>query len=72
MFVDHTAWGWKLFIGIISILAGGTILAYPVAAALALPQVLVVGAGLLGIMEGIILLVMAFKGGGWSAGILGA
>ena len=72
MFVDHTAWGWKLFIGIISILAGGTILAYPVAAALALPQVLVWVLGFWGIMEGIILLVMAFKGGGWAAGILGA
>src|SRR5689334_19239905 len=28
IFVDHTAWGWKLFIGVISILAGGSILMY--------------------------------------------
>jgi uncharacterized membrane protein HdeD (DUF308 family) len=28
--------------------------------------------GLWGLIEGIILLIMAFKGGGWAAGILGA
>src|SRR5512136_1735106 len=33
MFMDHTAWGWKLFIGVISIIAGGYILMYPIAAA---------------------------------------
>jgi uncharacterized membrane protein HdeD (DUF308 family) len=72
MFVDHTAWGWKLFMGIVSIIAGGYILMYPVAAGVALPRIMVLVLGLWGLMEGIILLVMAFKGGGWGAGILGA
>lgn len=72
MFTDHTAWGWKLFIGIVSIIAGGYILMYPVAAALALPRIFVLVMGIWGLMYGTILLIMAFKGGGWGAGILGA
>ena len=71
MFVDHTAWGWKLFMGIVSIIAGGYILMYPVAAGVALPRIFVLILGLWALMQGIILLVMAFKGGGWGAGILG-
>jgi uncharacterized membrane protein HdeD (DUF308 family) len=71
MFVDHTAWGWKLFIGIVSIIAGGYVLMYPVATALALPRILVLVMGIWGLMYGIVLLLMAFKGAGWGAGILG-
>jgi uncharacterized membrane protein HdeD (DUF308 family) len=71
MFVDHTAWGWKLFIGIVSILAGFYVLAYPTAAAVALPRIMVLVLGLWGLFYGAILLIMAFKGGGWGAGILG-
>ena len=71
MFFDHTAWGWKLFMGIVSIIAGGYILMYPMAAGVALPRIIVLMLGLWGLMQGIILLVMAFKGGGWGAGILG-
>jgi uncharacterized membrane protein HdeD (DUF308 family) len=71
MFVDHTAWGWKLFIGIVSILAGSAILRYPLAAGLALPKIFVVVLGIWGLMYGVILLIMAFQGGGWGAGILG-
>ena len=71
MFVDHTGWGWKLFMGIVSIIAGGYILMYPVAAGVALPRLMVLMLGLWGLFEGIILLFMAFKGGGWGAGIMG-
>jgi uncharacterized membrane protein HdeD (DUF308 family) len=70
MFVDHTAWGWKLFMGIVSIIAGGYILMYPIAAAVALPRIFVLVLGIWALMEGIILLFMAFRGGGWGAGIL--
>jgi uncharacterized membrane protein HdeD (DUF308 family) len=72
MFVDHTAWGWKLFMGIVGIMAGSYILMYPVVSALALPKIFVLVLGIWGLMEGIILLIMAFQGGGWGAGILGA
>ena len=71
LFVDRTAWGWKLFMGIVSIIAGSYVLMYPVAAGVALPRIFVLILGLWGLMQGIILLFMAFKGGGWGAGIMG-
>jgi uncharacterized membrane protein HdeD (DUF308 family) len=71
MFLDHTAWGWKLFSGIVSILAGGWILMYPIAAGLALPRIFVLVLGIWGILQGILYLVLAFRGGGWGFGILG-
>jgi uncharacterized membrane protein HdeD (DUF308 family) len=72
LFIDHTMWGWKLFIGIVSILAGLAILMYPVAAAVQLPKIFALVLGLWGLMYGVVLLIMAFRGGGWAAGILGA
>jgi uncharacterized membrane protein HdeD (DUF308 family) len=72
MFMDHSAWGWKLFIGILSILAGIAILSYPLYSAIALPALFVLILGIQGLIYGIVMLIMAFKGGGWGAGILGA
>ena len=72
LFIDHTMWGWKLFTGVISIAAGMYILSYPILAAVALPKIFALVLGIWGIMYGIVLLIMAFKGGGWAAGILGA
>jgi uncharacterized membrane protein HdeD (DUF308 family) len=72
MFQDHSMWGWKLFIGLVSIMAGAYILMYPIAAAVVLPKIFVLVLGFWGLMQGIVLLIMAFKGGGWAAGILGA
>lgn len=71
IFIDSSMWGWKLFIGIVSILAGFYILSYPIASAIALPKIFVLVLGIWGLMYGIILLIMAFQGGGWGAGILG-
>jgi uncharacterized membrane protein HdeD (DUF308 family) len=71
MFMDHTAWGWKLFMGIVSIIAGGYILMYPIASALALPRIFVLVLGIWGLINGIVYLVLAFKGAGWGLGILG-
>jgi uncharacterized membrane protein HdeD (DUF308 family) len=71
IFSDSTGWGWKLFTGIISILAGGYILMYPVASALLLPSIFVLVLGIWGIMYGIVFLLLAFRGGGWGAAILG-
>ena len=72
IFIDHSMWGWKLFVGLVSIVAGASILMYPVASALALPKIFVLVMGIWGLMYGTILLIMAFRGGGWGAGILGA
>lgn len=71
MFVDRTAWGWKLFMGVVSIIAGSYIMMYPVATALMLPRLFVLVLGIWGLVYGIVLLLMAFRGGGWGAGILG-
>jgi uncharacterized membrane protein HdeD (DUF308 family) len=71
IFIDHSMWGWKLFMGIISIAAGTYILSYPLVAAVALPRIFVLVMGIWGLMYGIILLIMAFSGGGWGAAILG-
>ena len=71
IFIDHSMWGWKLFIGLVSILAGGAVLMYPIAAAVQLPKIFVLVMGIWGLMYGTVLLILAFKGGGWGAGILG-
>lgn len=71
MFTDHKGWGWKLFMGLISIIAGIYVVAYPVAAGIALPKIMVLVLGIWGVMQGIVSLVLAFKGGGWGLGILG-
>ena len=72
IFVDRSMWAWKLFIGVVSIFAGAYVLMYPIAAAVALPRVMVLVLGIWGLMYGVILLIMAFSGGGWGAGLLGA
>jgi uncharacterized membrane protein HdeD (DUF308 family) len=71
MFTDHTGWGWKLFMGLISIAAGVYIVAYPVAAAVVLPRVFVLVLGVWALIQGTIALILAFKGGGWGLGALG-
>ena len=73
MFQDHSSWGWKLFMGGLSIVAGlFLVFADPIAAVLGLGTAFVFVLGFWGIFMGIMLLVGAFKGGGWGAGILGA
>jgi uncharacterized membrane protein HdeD (DUF308 family) len=56
---------------IISVIAGSYILMYPIASALALPRIFVLVLGFWGLMNGVVLLIMAFRGAGWGAGILG-
>ena len=70
MFLDTTAWGWKLFMGILGILAGIAVMNHPLWSTLLLPYTLVIILGVQGIISGIIGLVIAFKGAGWGAGVL--
>jgi uncharacterized membrane protein HdeD (DUF308 family) len=73
MFQDRTAWGWKLFMGGLSIVAGLFLLfADPISAVLGLGTAFIFVLGFWGIFMGIMLLIGAFKGGGWGAGIMGA
>lgn len=71
MFMDHTAWGWKLFAGIIGILGGLVILSQPIMSTIIVLQVAIIILGIQGIVYGGIGLYQAFKGAGWGAGILG-
>lgn len=71
MFIDHSRWVWKLIMGVIGIAAGAWILFYPIYAGIALPQIFMLVLGLYGLFEGIALLIMAFQGAGWGAGIMG-
>lgn len=72
IFVDSSSWGWKLLGGVIGILAGLVILQHPLWSTLLLPAVYVVILGIQGIILGGASLVMAFRGGGWGTGVLGA
>jgi len=71
MFIDHTAWGWKLFMGIIGILAGLVILRHPLVSTVAVPAIFTWILGFYAILAGIIMLIQAFRGGGWGVGIMG-
>jgi uncharacterized membrane protein HdeD (DUF308 family) len=71
MFTDHRQWGYKLFIGLVSIIAGGYILMYPVLVGLELPQLFVLILGIWGVIKGALMIVMGFKGGGGAWFILG-
>ena len=72
IFMDRSMWGWKLVGGIIGILAGISVLSYPLWSAVMVPAVFVIVIGVQGLIMGVITLIMAFKGGGWGPGILGA
>ena len=66
------AWGWLLVGGILGILAGVAVLAYPLYSAAVVGTALVVGVAIAALVMGVVSLVQAFSGAGWGAGILGA
>jgi len=72
IFIDSSMWGWKLFAGILGVIAGIIIIQNPLWSTFLVPTVLVIVLGIQGIVFGVIYLIMAFKGAGWGAGILGA
>lgn len=71
MFMDHSAWGWKLISGILGIIAGIIILNHPLWAPAVVGATLIIILGIQGILIGIMQLIMAFQGGGWGLAILG-
>lgn len=72
IFIDSSGWGWKLFSGILGIIAGIIIIQNPLWSTLLVPATIVIILGIQGIIMGIIGLIQAFQGAGWGAGILGA
>lgn len=71
MFIDHSAWGWKLFAGLLSIIAGVIVLRYPLMSAAVIPAIMVLMLGIQGVMVGLVALVLAFKGGGLLSAVTG-
>lgn len=71
IFIDGTAWGWKLFIGILGIIAGLVIMRHPLWSGFLVPTVAVFVLGIEGLIIGVVRLIQAFQGEGWGAGILG-
>jgi uncharacterized membrane protein HdeD (DUF308 family) len=71
IFIDSSMWGWKLFAGILGIIAGILIIQNPLWSTLLVPATLIIIFGIEGIIIGIVNLIQAFQGGGWGIGILG-
>lgn len=71
IFIDSHMWGWKLFAGIVGILAGILILQHPLWSTVLVGATLIIIFGIQGIVIGIVNLIQAFQGGGWGIGLLG-
>lgn len=69
--IDREYWGWKLFVGVLGVIAGMFVIEHPMWTSLATVTTLSVIIGLIGIFMGVSKVVMAFKGAGWGQGILG-
>jgi uncharacterized membrane protein HdeD (DUF308 family) len=72
LFWDRRQWGWKLFSGILGVIAGWFLIDAGAGERLAtMGFAIVLVLGIQGIIMGIMGLIAAFQGGGWGAGILG-
>ena len=71
LFIDRTAWGWKLFSGVIGIIAGIVILRHPMISAIIVPGIFVTFLGVLGLIQGVLGIIGAFQGGGWVSAVFG-
>lgn len=72
IFMDRSMWGWKLFIGILGIIAGIVVMRHPLWSSAIVGATLVIILGIQGLIIGGVRIYQAFKGAGWGAGILGA
>lgn len=72
IFVDSSEWGWKLFAGVLGIIAGALVLRHPLWSTAVVASSVIIVLGITGIVIGLVSLYQAFKGAGWGTGILGA
>lgn len=72
LFVDRTAWGWRVFSGVLSIVAGAYIVSAPLVGTAVVVGFATILLGINGIFVGVIQIAQAFRGAGWGRGILGA
>jgi len=77
IFIDRTYWGWRLFTGILGIVAGGLIVSgilgqnHPLGTAFVVGSTFTFLLACLTIAYGVIALIAAFRGEGWWPGVLG-
>ncbi len=71
LFVDRSLWGWKLCSGLLGILSGLVIIRHPLWSALLIPTLLVIVLAVQSLLQGVIKMVEAFRGGGFGAIVLG-
>lgn len=71
IFVDRSAWGWKLIGGVLGLWAGYYLITAPVAGALILGFTLIIILGIQSLLLGIVHLIQALRGAGWGIGIIG-
>lgn len=72
IFVSSRLWGWKLFAGVLGVIAGFLIVSHPLWSAALVPTTLTLILGIYGFIAGLVLLVGAARGGGWGMAALGA
>ena len=68
---DRSMWGWKIFAGILGIVAGWILLQQPLAGTLVLSTTLIWIMAFIGLFIGISSLIRGFQGAGWGTIILG-
>jgi uncharacterized membrane protein HdeD (DUF308 family) len=68
---DKTNAGLKILFGILGIIAGVAILAYPLYSAIIVPFIFIIMIGVWGLIMGFVSLFASLKGGGAGAGIIG-
>jgi uncharacterized membrane protein HdeD (DUF308 family) len=71
IFIDRSKWGWKLFSGILGVIAGLLVLNFPLVGGAIYFSVMVIIFGVIGVLFGILGLVAAFQGGGWKSALFG-
>ena len=72
IFVDRTAWGWRLFTGLLSVIAGVYIIGSPLLGTAVVVGVATLLLGINGMIIGVVDIIKAFQGAGWGKGLLGA
>jgi len=71
LFVDRTAWGWRLLSGILSIAAGAYIIGAPLVGTAIVIGFATILIGIDGMIIGVTQIAHAVRGAGWGRGVLG-
>jgi uncharacterized membrane protein HdeD (DUF308 family) len=69
---DRTMWLWKVFAGIIGILAGIAVIQHPMWATILVPSTLILVVGIFGIVSGILGMIHSWSARSWTGVALGA